>query len=71
MAILQTLPQPTITQSESTHEHAWTVESRHATSTGRLLYVRCVECRARRVDLQQRFDAPPAAVSRELTSTCW
>lgn len=64
MAPLQTLPQPTTTRPEATHEHAWRTESQHATSAGRVLYVRCV-CGTRRVDLQQRFDAPPAALSRE------
>ncbi|MFC8302067.1 hypothetical protein ACFUCV_00105 [Specibacter sp. NPDC057265] len=30
--------------------HGWTVESAHATSQGRVLYVKC-RCGARRVDL--------------------
>ena len=66
MATLQALPQPTTTASESLHEHAWRIESQHPTSMGRVLYVRCLECGSRRVDLQQRFDVPPAALSREL-----
>lgn len=48
------------------HEHGWYVESRHAVSTGHVLYVRCGECGTRRVDVQERADAPPAALSVEL-----
>jgi len=68
MATLQTLPQPTITQAHNVHEHAWLTESQHATSAGRLLYLRCA-CGTRRVDLQHHFDVPPEAVSRPLTLT--
>ncbi len=49
------------------HEHAWIVESRHATSEGHVLYVRCTGCSARRVDLQRHPLAPPAASSREIS----
>ena len=66
MATLHTLPQPTETPSLSSHEHAWRIESQHPTSLGRVLYVRCLGCGAHRVDLQQRFDDPPAALSREV-----
>ncbi|WP_053383071.1 hypothetical protein [Leucobacter celer] len=51
-----------------THEHGWYVESRHATSTGYVLYVRCGDCGTRRVDVQERFEAPPGALSVELRS---
>lgn len=50
------------------HEHGWCLESRHATSTGYVLYVRCGACGARRVDIQDRVDAPPEALSVELRS---
>lgn len=46
------------------HEHAWTTDSRHRTSAGYVLYVRCTACGAHRVDLQRRTDAPPAPLSR-------
>jgi len=32
-------------------EHGWLTESRHATSEGVVLYVRCSSCGARRIDL--------------------
>ncbi|WP_217181997.1 hypothetical protein [Streptomyces sp. AC495_CC817] len=53
------IPRPTTT----THEHAWLVESRHPTSEGTVLYVRCADCGTRRVDLQTHPQTPPAAVS--------
>lgn len=49
-----------------THEHAWLVESRHPTSEGVVLYVRCTGCTARRVDVQRHPLAPPDALSRAL-----
>jgi len=49
------------------HEHAWETESAHRTSEGRLLYVRCVGCGVRRVDLQPDPRVPPAAVSAPTT----
>lgn len=48
------------------HEHAWTTESRHRTSEGELLYVRCADCGARRIDLQSRPHHPPAALTRPI-----
>lgn len=45
------------------HEHAWQVESGHQTSAGRVLYVRCAGCGARRVDLQAHPLLPPDALS--------
>jgi hypothetical protein len=48
------------------HEHGWVVESSHATSLGRLLYVRCDDCGTRRVDVQERGELPPSAVSAEI-----
>jgi hypothetical protein len=46
------------------HEHAWITESAHATSSGRIVYVRCVECGARRVDLCGSDHLPPSPQSR-------
>ncbi|ALX67446.1 hypothetical protein [Microbacterium sp. XT11] len=54
------IPRPTL----PAHEHAWLVESRHATSDGVVLYVRCAACGTRRVDIQAHPLAPPAALSR-------
>ncbi|WP_277212231.1 hypothetical protein [Isoptericola croceus] len=50
----------------ATHEHGWLVESSHAVSTGRILYVRCAECGVRRVDHQDHRRRPPEPLSREL-----
>lgn len=54
------------TVSPPEHEHGWDVESRHDTSDGYVLYVRCADCGERRVDLQKSSDVPPAPLSEEL-----
>ncbi|MBO0979951.1 hypothetical protein [Microbacterium sp. SD291] len=56
---------PLTRPTASAHEHAWLVESRHPSSDGIVLYVRCDECDARRVDVQTHPHVPPAALSRE------
>jgi len=61
MTAPETLSMPVATR---VHEHAWTTESVHATSEGRIRYVRCTGCRARRVDLDPAPVAPPVALSR-------
>ena len=48
------------------HEHAWLVESRHPTSLGTVLYVRCADCGTRRMDVQTLGTAAPAAASTEI-----
>lgn len=48
-------------------EHAWCVESSHQTSEGRVLYVRCANCPARRVDLVRPSGIAPVAYSREVS----
>lgn len=45
------------------HEHAWATRSAHRTSAGEVVYVRCVECGAHRVDLRVQSSLPPTAVS--------
>jgi hypothetical protein len=50
------------------HEHAWVTESHHRTSEGEVLYVRCEGCRALRIDLQSRPDAPPAALTKPISA---
>ncbi|TCN43363.1 hypothetical protein EV641_1274 [Rhodococcus sp. SMB37] len=58
---------PTSVDTQSrTHEHGWAVESSHSTSMGRVLYVLCDACGARRVDLQHHTQVPPAALSKDL-----
>lgn len=47
------------------HEHAWITDSVHATSEGRVRYVRCVGCSARRVELEAS-DLPPTPLTRAL-----
>jgi hypothetical protein len=48
----------------ATHEHGWIAESRHPTSDGVIVYVRCVGCGTRRVDLIAPCGPVPTAVSR-------
>lgn len=67
MASSDTLPIPLRRETARRHEHAWSVESRHTTSEGTVLYVRCTTCDVRRVDLQLHPQAPPSALSAELT----
>ena len=52
-----------------THEHAWITESTHPTSDGTVLYVRCVTCSGRRIDLRRGNDIAPAATSSVLGRT--
>lgn len=47
------------------HDHAWTTQSRHASSDGWVRYVRCA-CGARRVDLSVDPHLPATALSRTL-----
>jgi hypothetical protein len=42
------------------------VESRHPTSDGTVVYVRCADCGQRRVDVQAHPLTPPHALSRTL-----
>ncbi|MGW9157856.1 hypothetical protein [Microbacterium sp. NPDC055665] len=65
MTSQNTLPIPRVRPSAETHEHSWVVESRHPTSEGVVLYVRCGDCGIRRVDLQSHPHTPPAALSTE------
>ncbi|WP_200847036.1 hypothetical protein [Microbacterium sp. 18062] len=53
----------------SEHEHAWRTESAHTTSEGRVLYVECVACGTRRVDLQPHTGLPPTALSTMVAPT--
>jgi hypothetical protein len=46
------------------HEHSWVTASRHPTSAGFVLYVRCTACGIHRVDLERHRDLPPAPLSR-------
>ncbi|MCK2037591.1 hypothetical protein KZC51_15780 [Microbacterium sp. SSW1-49] len=66
MTSLHTLPIPRASSPTTPHEHAWIVESRHRTSEGTLLYVRCADCGSRRLDVQAHPQQPPAALSREI-----
>ena len=58
MTSLNTLPIPRVHPAAPAHEHAWLVESRHPTSEGIVLYVRCSACDTRRVDLQAHPHPP-------------
>lgn len=50
----------------SVHEHAWLTESVHGTSEGRVRYVRCAGCSARRVDREHPLAVVPVAMSRAI-----
>lgn len=64
MTALHTRPIPRpVSPAEPLHEHGWRVDSRHSSSEGVIVYVRCAECGAHRVDLQPHPDIPPAALS--------
>lgn len=65
MATLDTRPISAPHTPTATHEHAWVAESRHVTSIGEVVYVRCTECGSRRVDIRHRDEMPPTALSRE------
>lgn len=53
---------------ETRHEHSWATESRHATSAGYVVYVRCTACGSHRVDLQGHREMPPAPLTRVVGS---
>ncbi|WP_141871070.1 hypothetical protein [Microbacterium saperdae] len=69
MTSLHTLPIPRIPSPTAAHEHVWLVESRHRTSDGTLLYVRCADCGIRRLDLQGHPQQPPVGLSRAIGET--
>lgn len=52
-------------RADAIHEHGWLTESSHQTSEGRVLYVRCISCGVRRVDLQSHPLLPPRSLSRD------
>lgn len=64
MTTIETRSLPRTSAPGAGHEHAWATESRHPTSAGLVLYVRCAACGTRRVDLQGHRDLPPAPLSR-------
>lgn len=68
MTSTNTLPIPRPTFAAPAHEHAWLSESRHPTSEGTVVYVRCASCSARRVDLQPYPASPPIAISGDVGS---
>ncbi len=61
-----TAPATTGIPLPATHEHGWRIESAHRTLDGRVLYVRCGACGARRVDLEPRTLEVPSGLSREV-----
>ncbi|MEX0152765.1 hypothetical protein [Microbacterium sp. LMI1-1-1.1] len=65
MTAPETLSHPVVAPA-SRHEHAWVTSSSHATSEGRIRYVRCVDCGAHRVDLEPRAVVVPEALTRPL-----
>ena len=76
MTTIDTRPAPrTSTQEtsaqETRHEHSWATESRHATSAGYVVYVRCTACGSHRVDLQGHREMPPAPLTRVVGSASW
>ncbi|WP_433675765.1 hypothetical protein [Microbacterium gorillae] len=60
-----------LTSPIRTHEHGWVTESRHRTSEGVVVYVRCVDCDARRVDIAPAMPVAhlaPVAISTVVTA---
>jgi hypothetical protein len=68
MTAIETRPALRASAPETQHEHSWATESRHPTSAGHVLYVRCTACGIHRVDLQGHWDTPPVALSRVVGS---
>ncbi|MFJ4254910.1 hypothetical protein [Microbacterium sp. NPDC090003] len=71
MTTTNTLPILRPAPAPVAHEHSWLTESRHATSEGIVVYVRCGTCAARRVDLRPSSATPstalpPIAMSRSV-----
>lgn len=71
MTSTDTLPILRPTAAPAAHEHSWLTESRHSTSEGTIVYVRCGACAARRVDLRPSSTTPstslpPIAMSRSV-----
>jgi len=62
-----TLTVPLPHAAPRTHEHGWTAESRHPTSEGVVVYVRCAGCGARRVDVVPLGGILPNAASRPVS----
>lgn len=50
------------------HEHGWNTESRHLTSAGYIIYVRCGACGARRVDFEGDACLLPSPLSNATAS---
>lgn len=75
MTTIDTRPAPRTsaqeTSTQSRHEHSWATESRHATSAGYVVYVRCTACGSHRVDLQGHREMPPAPLTRVVGSASW
>jgi hypothetical protein len=51
------------------HEHGWVTESSHPTSEGTVVYVRCVHCGVRRVDLQHHPLLPPRSLTQAFSQS--
>lgn len=51
-----------------THEHGWSTQSAHRTSEGTVVYVRCTQCGASRVELHRPTETwgSSRALSREV-----
>lgn len=64
--VTTTTSTPSAAQVQTTPdcEHAWTLDSRHTTSTGIVRYTSCVRCRAHRVDLFTLGAITPTPISR-------
>ena len=52
------------------HEHSWLTESRHRVSDGVIMYVRCSQCMARRVDLKPPAQLVPVGISTLVREPC-
>jgi hypothetical protein len=69
LSSVRTTAAPHTRTHEAQHEHSWATDSRHRTSTGYVLYVRCTACGTHRVDVQAHRETPPAPLSRAVGGT--
>ena len=66
METLDERPPPRQKQQENCPEHGWATRSRHVTSSGTVVYQRCVRCGAFRVDVVRPPSCVPVPVSAVL-----
>jgi len=68
MTLLDAAPQTDVDHASSVppHHHSWTTESSHATSEGRVHYLRCDGCGIRRVWIHPASPDAEVRTSRDV-----